>query len=190
VWWINDLLKPTLWLQLTVYSFLLMIIWNCKLYAVKTFVCHRNLVLSFTSNQVVFLHELQLSQPIFWLKLLVVWDVMTLVFLLFLLRFVFHITEKLTVQLQIEDITRKLKSGDLGIPPNPEDRFDVASTNLLADWRFSSCGFRRLVLSFIQFYQLECNSIGAKYSSISCLCISFNSHVLVSYNSSTHALLL
>jgi len=58
---------------------------------------------------------------------------MTLVFLLFLLRFVFHITEKLTVQLQIEDITRKLKSGDLGIPPNPEDRFDVASTNLLAD---------------------------------------------------------
>ncbi|XP_076802102.1 splicing factor 1-like isoform X1 [Clavelina lepadiformis] len=26
------------------------------------------------------------------------------------------------VQLQIEDISRKLKSGDLGIPPNPEDR--------------------------------------------------------------------
>ena len=28
-----------------------------------------------------------------------------------------------TVHLQIEDITRKLRSGDLGIPPNPEDRF-------------------------------------------------------------------
>lgn len=28
----------------------------------------------------------------------------------------------LPVQLQIEDITRRLRSGDLGIPPNPEDR--------------------------------------------------------------------
>ncbi|ELK24375.1 Splicing factor 1 [Myotis davidii] len=27
-----------------------------------------------------------------------------------------------TVQLQIEDLTRKLRTGDLGIPPNPEDR--------------------------------------------------------------------
>lgn len=26
------------------------------------------------------------------------------------------------VQLQIEDLTRKLRTGDLGIPPNPEDR--------------------------------------------------------------------
>lgn len=26
------------------------------------------------------------------------------------------------MQLQIEDLTRKLRTGDLGIPPNPEDR--------------------------------------------------------------------
>ncbi|CAG14159.1 unnamed protein product, partial [Tetraodon nigroviridis] len=26
------------------------------------------------------------------------------------------------VQLQIEDLTRKLRTGDLGIPVNPEDR--------------------------------------------------------------------
>ena len=30
----------------------------------------------------------------------------------------------ITVQLRIEDATRKLRSGELGIPPNPEDRFD------------------------------------------------------------------
>ena len=28
-----------------------------------------------------------------------------------------------TVQLQIEEITRRLRSGELGIPPNPGDRF-------------------------------------------------------------------
>lgn len=28
----------------------------------------------------------------------------------------------LTVQLQIEEVSRKLRTGDLGIPPNPEER--------------------------------------------------------------------
>jgi len=28
------------------------------------------------------------------------------------------------LQLQIEEISRRLRTGDLGIPPNPEDRFD------------------------------------------------------------------
>lgn len=32
------------------------------------------------------------------------------------------LTGFLPVQLQIEDLTRKLRTGDLGIPPNPEDR--------------------------------------------------------------------
>ena len=30
-----------------------------------------------------------------------------------------------TVQFKIEEITRKLRTGDLGIPPNPEERFDI-----------------------------------------------------------------
>jgi len=30
----------------------------------------------------------------------------------------------LTVQLQIEEISRKLRQGDLGIPVNQEERFD------------------------------------------------------------------
>lgn len=33
------------------------------------------------------------------------------------------LTPSLTVQLQIEEISRRLRTGDLGIPPNPEERF-------------------------------------------------------------------
>ena len=33
-------------------------------------------------------------------------------------------TDLLTAQLQIEELTRKLRTGDLGIPPNPEDRLE------------------------------------------------------------------
>ncbi|KAK7494422.1 hypothetical protein BaRGS_00014314 [Batillaria attramentaria] len=32
------------------------------------------------------------------------------------------------IHLQIEEISRKLRSGDLGIPPNPEDRCDLLNT--------------------------------------------------------------
>lgn len=31
---------------------------------------------------------------------------------------------KILVQLQIEDASRRLRSGDLGIPANPEERFE------------------------------------------------------------------
>ena len=40
----------------------------------------------------------------------------------FSLLYFFFLTWFLPVQLQIEDLTRKLRTGDLGIPPNPEDR--------------------------------------------------------------------
>lgn len=42
----------------------------------------------------------------------------------------------LPVQLQIEDLTRKLRTGDLGIPPNPEDRLGN-SFNQLTVTRFT-----------------------------------------------------
>lgn len=34
------------------------------------------------------------------------------------------LTRWFTVQLQIEEISRKLRTGDLGIPLNPEERFE------------------------------------------------------------------
>ena len=33
------------------------------------------------------------------------------------------ITNCITVHLQIEEVSRRLRTGDLGIPPNPEERF-------------------------------------------------------------------
>ena len=44
------------------------------------------------------------------------------------------------VQLQIEDISRKLRSGDLGIPPNPADRSDLHSPHSLM-YLYSSATF-------------------------------------------------
>ena len=41
------------------------------------------------------------------------------------------------VHLQIEEISRRLRTGDLGIPPNPEDRFACCLLLLLL-WRSSS----------------------------------------------------
>lgn len=35
------------------------------------------------------------------------------------------LTTCITVHLQIEEISRRLRTGDLGIPPNPEDRFET-----------------------------------------------------------------
>lgn len=35
------------------------------------------------------------------------------------------LTPYLTVQLQIEEVSRRLRTGELGINPNPEERFDV-----------------------------------------------------------------
>lgn len=37
----------------------------------------------------------------------------------------------LTVQLQIEETSRRLRTGDLGIPPNPEERFDSIARTLI-----------------------------------------------------------
>ena len=34
------------------------------------------------------------------------------------------LTRSITVQLKIEDASRRLRTGDLGIPLNPEDRFE------------------------------------------------------------------
>lgn len=39
--------------------------------------------------------------------------------------FCFFPLTKHLVQLQIEDASRRLRSGDLGIPANPEERFDI-----------------------------------------------------------------
>jgi hypothetical protein len=38
-----------------------------------------------------------------------------------------------TVQLQIEEISRKLRTGDLGVSANPEERFEI---EILIDIRF------------------------------------------------------
>lgn len=40
------------------------------------------------------------------------------------------LTRFISVQLQIEEVSRKLRSGDLGIPANPEERF--VNTNLFS----------------------------------------------------------
>ena len=40
------------------------------------------------------------------------------------------LTRSITVQLKIEDASRRLRTGDLGIPLNPEDRFESTSYNL------------------------------------------------------------
>jgi len=41
--------------------------------------------------------------------------------------YLFHVTNKnffiFSVQLQIEEVTRRLRTGELGIPPNAEDRW-------------------------------------------------------------------
>lgn len=65
------------------------------------------------------------------------WDFFTVYFLCecdnffdTLLYLQFHVNIIITflaVHLQIEEISRKLRSGDLGIPPNPEDRCDSMS---------------------------------------------------------------
>lgn len=45
-----------------------------------------------------------------------------------------------TVHLQIEELTRKLRSGDLGIPPNPEDRFvQQQHNNFLSSFFDNNC---------------------------------------------------
>ena len=40
------------------------------------------------------------------------------------------LTRSITVQLKIEDASRRLRTGDLGIPLNPEDRFESTTYNL------------------------------------------------------------
>lgn len=47
----------------------------------------------------------------------------------------------LPVQLQIEDLTRKLRTGDLGIPPNPEDRLGNS--------------FNQLTVTLFTFFQIN-----------------------------------
>lgn len=42
-----------------------------------------------------------------------------------------RLTRFIPVQLQIEEVSRKLRSGDLGIPPNPEDRCSVTDLYLI-----------------------------------------------------------
>ena len=42
------------------------------------------------------------------------------------------------VQLQIEDVSRKLRSGDLGIPPNPADRSDSSFNHLCSSLVFAT----------------------------------------------------
>ena len=37
----------------------------------------------------------------------------------------------LTVHLQIEEISRRLRTGDLGIPANPEERFEAIAAVIL-----------------------------------------------------------
>lgn len=44
--------------------------------------------------------------------------------MLTLFSYFFPLTKTL-VQLQIEDASRRLRSGDLGIPANPEERFEA-----------------------------------------------------------------
>ena len=39
-------------------------------------------------------------------------------------RVVLFLIQFFTVQLQIEEISRKLRTGDLGLPITPEERFD------------------------------------------------------------------
>lgn len=50
------------------------------------------------------------------------------------------ITSKLleTAQLQIEELTRKLRTGDLGIPTNPEERF--VSTKVVDKFYYDASG--------------------------------------------------
>lgn len=50
------------------------------------------------------------------------------------------LTRSITVQLQIEELSRRLRSNDLGISPNPEDRLALLHQLPLTRWLLSQLG--------------------------------------------------
>lgn len=64
------------------------------------------------------------------------------------------LTHSFSVQLKIEEVSRRLRTGDLGIPPNPEDRFDslaslFAPYHLFIPDNYNLFHFRLAVLDFL-----------------------------------------
>lgn len=75
------------------------------------------------------------------------------------------------VQLQIEDISRRLKCGDLGIPKNPEDR----SAHLFSLFALAYCRFCFCLLYMIlsHFRQFHFGLVGRTTVSLISICLGF-----------------